>query len=390
MIKNIDQIQQQLQKEEIDAWLVYQFIDMNPVYKRIVADDRNVVSRRTFLIIPKEGEPILFHSKVDGGLDELGFKSVTYISYDEFKQQLSEALKGFKKVAMEYSPMSEIPHIAKVDAGVVDLVRSMGVEVVSSGNLMQTVSSLTDEEVESHLQAAKALDEVRIALFSEIENDLKSGKSLTEYQIQQSLLKKIEQGGYQTIYEPDAVIGKNSAKSHYAPTEAESKTLEKGDLLLIDMWLKLKGDENIYADVTWMLYRGDKAPEKIQEVFAIVSRARDLAVDFLREKVSKGEPVMGWEVDKVARDYIVSKGYGQYFTHRLGHSIGTFIHGELTHLDNYENKDSRLILSNHITSVEPGIYIPDEFGVRCEIDILVKDNNVIVTTDTQTELYLLP
>jgi Xaa-Pro aminopeptidase len=203
------------------------------------------------------------------------------------------------------------------------------------------------------------------------------------------ILNQIEKNGLVTIYEPEVNINENAAKSHYAPTKETSKNLQKGDSLLIDMWLKLPGESSIYADISWNLYRGNKVPPHITHAFQTVKTARDMAVDFMRTRVKSKEGLFGWEVDKIARDYIKSQGYDKQFTHRLGHSIGTFVHGEQTHLDNYENKDERMILANHITSVEPGIYVSGKFGVRTEINVLVTDNDVIVTTDIQNEIYLL-
>lgn len=386
--EDIKKVQNYLKKNKIDAWIVYQFIDLNPIFKKLITD--TVVSRRTMFIIPKSGDPYLLHSSVDGNLDQLGLKTVTYTSYAQFRELCKKTLKKYKTVAMEYSPMSAIPHISKVDAGIVDFLRSIGLKIVSSGDLMQIVAGLNEKEIESHLKATKALDKIKNETFKEITEDLKKNKEVTEYSIQQLLLKKIEEQGYETIFEPDTVINENSAKSHYAPSKNNSKKLNKGDLLMVDVWLKLKGETSIYADITWMLYRGDKVPEKIQKAFDVAITARDKAIEFLRERVKSKKPTAGWEVDKVARDYVEKQGYGRYFTHRLGHSIGTFLHGEMTHLDNYENNDNRLILPNHITSVEPGIYIPGEFGIRVEVDILVKENDVIVTTEKQDAITLLP
>lgn len=377
-----------LKEGDAGAWVLYQFLDMNPIIDK-VAGTHVVATRRAFLVIPQHGEPRLLHSSVDENLEELGIKTVVYTSYEEFKEKLKLLLSPYKKVAMEFSPFSEIPHISKVDAGVVDLVRSYGIEVITSGDLMQLIGQLSDEEVASHIQAAKLLDKVRERVFEYIKEELEKGNELDEYSIQQFILSEIKRRNLETVYEPDAVINENGARTHYTPSKKASKKLEKGDLLLIDLWLKVKQANGIYADITWMVYRGDQAPEKIENAFRVVVTARDRAIDFLREKVQDHQPVEGWEVDKVARDYIEDQGLGQYFTHRLGHSIGTFIHGDMTHLDNYENRDTRKILSNHITSVEPGIYIPGEFGIRCEVNVVVKDGDVIVTTVPQTEIYCI-
>lgn len=385
----LKQVRDYLRQENIDAWFVYQFIDINPIYNKVLGTDKKVCSRRTFIIIPKEGEITLLHSQVDGGFEDLGLREVTYVSYDEFQELAKREFGKFKKVAMEFSPMSAIPHISKVDAGIVDFVRSLGLEVVSSGNLMQIVARLSDEEVASHLRCTKATDKVRRTIIAKMEKDLQAGKEVTEFSLQQDILAEIKKAGMQTLYEPQTTINENSARSHYAPSQDDFKVFRKGDLLLVDMWAKFK-DEDIFADMTWMFYRGKELPKKMQEVFDTVKKARDEAIEFMRKKVKSGEDFAGWEVDKVARDIINEAGYGEYFIHRLGHSIGTFIHGNLAHLDNHENRDERLILPNHITSVEPGVYIRGEFGVRLEVDVLITEDDVKVTTEIQDEIYLLP
>lgn len=386
MKQHLGKIQKHLRENNIDAWVIYQFIDSNPMFKKLVGNSI-VATRRAFLIVDKTGSVKIFHSGVDAGLGQLGFESITYTSYQEFKTKSMEVLKAYKKVAMEFSPFSEIPHISKVDAGIIDYFRSIGLEIVSSGDLMQIAGQLTDTEVASHLAASKKLDQARKLAFKYIEDKLKKGESLGEYDIQQYLMQTFDKLGLETSYQPDAVINENAAISHYAPSKEKSKLLQKGDLLLIDMWAKLKGEHHIYADITWMLFRGKRVPGEIQDAFSTIVKARDMAIDFLRQRVKSGKAIYGWEVDKIARDYIKSKGYGKYFTHRLGHSIGTFVHGELTHLDNFENKDSRQILPNHITSVEPGIYVKGKFGVRTEVDVLVAKDDVVITTDKQDQIY---
>lgn len=386
----LQEVKGYLTKNNINAWVIYQFIDMNPMFNKALGTEKKVVTRRTMLIIDQEGEVKLIHSKVDGGFEDLGLDEITYTSYQQFQKVCKEHLGKYKKVAMEYSPLSAIPHISKVDAGMVDLVRSLGIEVVSSGDLMQIVGQLSDEEVESHLKAARAVDEVRKWTFNQLEKDLSDGKEVNEYTIQQMILNKFKEKKLETVYEPQTTINENSARGHYLPNEDEHNPFRKGDLLLIDMWAKLPGETSIFADMTWMLFRGDEVPEKYQKAFDTVKGARDRAIKFLRKRVKEGSEVKGWEVDKVARDFIAKKGYGKYFRHRLGHSIGTFVHGDLTHLDGFENKDDRKIFPNHISSVEPGIYIPDDFGVRTEVDILVTEDDLKVTTEIQDDIYLLP
>jgi Xaa-Pro dipeptidase len=389
-MKKLDVIQKYLNDNNIDAWVVYQFIDINPIFNKLIETDKKVVTRRTFLIIPQSGDITLLHSNVDGGFEDLGFKEVTYTSYDEFKTVSQNELSKYKKVAMEYSPMAAIPHISKVDAGIIDWVRSCGVEVVSSGDLMQYTSTLTEDEVKSHLEAAEKLDAIRRDTFSYIEDSIKNNMEVTEYSIKHFISTKIEQQGLESVYEPQTVFNENSARTHYSPPEVGSKVLKDGDVILIDMWLKNKDPKAIYADITWMLFKGQNIPQDVQEVFDVTLNARDKAIEFLRSRVKEGKDIRGYEVDQVAREYIKSRGYEKYIANRLGHSIGTFVHGIQTHLDNFENKDERLIVPNHLTSVEPCIIIPGKFGIRTEVDVLVIEKEVIVTTEIQTEIYKLP
>jgi Xaa-Pro aminopeptidase len=380
--------QKYLRKTNNDAWVVYQFINQNPFFDSLIGV-KKIASRRTLLIVPKKGKPKIIHSKVDNDYKDLNIKELIYISYEDFIQVLNQALKGVKSIAMEYSANSKIPHISKADAGIVEVIRSLGIKIVSSGDLLQITSPLTNKQIQSHKKAAKILDNIRKETFTQIEKDIKSGKKVTEYSIQQLILKKIKQEGLETVFEPLVNINENAAKGHYLPTKDNCKQLKKGDILLIDMWAKLKGENNIYSDMTWMIYYGNKPPEKLIKIFNSVKKARDSSVKYIRKKVKKNQKIFGWQVDKVAKDSIRKDGYHKYVRTRLGHSLGTFVHGDLVHFDNFENKDERQVMKGHLGTIEPGIYIPGEFGVRSEINILVKENDVEITTEKQDGIYLI-
>ncbi len=386
--EKIQKAQVYLKQNRIDAWVIYQFIDRNEFFDNFI-EEKIIASRRTFLVIPNNDSPKLIHSGVDGGFSDLRINELTYHSYDEFLTLTKEVLSKFKVIAMEYSPQSKIPHISKVDAGIIDVVKSLGIDVISSGNLLQEVGGLNDQQVDSHLKAAVLLDEIRKDAISEVESNLRKGKEVSEYSIQQAILRITAEKNMETIYEPEININANAARPHYLPTKDNSLPFKKGDLLLIDMWAKLKETGSIYADITWMFYRGYKLPTKIENAFNSALRGRDTAVKLLEKRIKKGEPVYGWEVDKAARDSINADGYGEYFTHRLGHSLGTFVHGNLVHFDNYENIDDRQIMNNHLGTIEPGVYIPGEFGIRSEINLLVKNNSVQVTTSKQESMYFI-
>jgi Xaa-Pro aminopeptidase len=386
-MNQLKKVQKSLKESNIDAWLVYQYIDMNPFFNKLIGTEDIVITRRAFLVIPQEEDPYFIHSKIDSGLKDLGYKSYEYISYNQFRDLCKNLFQDYETVAMDYSPESKIPNISKVDAGIVDFTKTLGLKVISSRDLLKHVNRISNEQIDSHLKASKKLDEIRKRTFRYIENSCKEDKKVTEYDIQEYILKEMEDENMETVYRPQCVINENASRGHYIPGPDNSKVLEKGDLLLIDMWHRFKEKGSIYADITWMLFRGNEIPTDIQEVWKTVIDTRDLAIKYMRGKIEKGKTIQGYEVDRIAREYVSKQGYGENFVNRLGHSIGTFVHGEQANLDNWENKDVREIYYPHITSVEPCIKIPGKFGVRSEVDVLLQEDQVKVTTEIQDTIY---
>lgn len=277
--------------------------------------------------------------------------------------------------------MNAIPYIARVDAGTVELVRSFGVEVVTSANLSQRfVAQLSDAQIESQREAGRRIIAAKDALFAELSDDLRAGVSLNEYDVQQRFLHMMRERGVVVEEPPIVGVNGNASNPHYLPTAERHQPIRRGDLVLFDFWGVLPEPGSIYADYTWMAFAGtrDEIPAQQCEVFDIVRRARDSAITFIRERLREGQPVEGCEVDDVARSVIESAGYGEYFVHRTGHSITTAEHGNGANIDNFETQDARLLLPSTCNSIEPGIYLP-EFGVRSEVDLLVFEHDVEVT-----------
>ena len=304
-------------------------------------------------------------------------------TWHEMHQLVQALLQPGTKVAMEYSPLNAIPYISCVDAGTVELVRSFGVEVVSSANLAQRfIAQLSEEQMASHREAGRRLIAIKNQVFAELGEELRAGNELHEYQVQQRFLNLILKAGL--ILPEDALpivaVNANSGNPHYEPTRVQSSPIRRGDLVLFDFWGALLAPGSIYADYTWVAFAGtrDEIPDHQRKVFELVRSARDSAIAFMRARLAAGERVEGRMVDDVARGVIERAGYGQYFVHRTGHSIGTVPHGNGANIDNFETQDARLLLPFTCKSIEPGFYLP-EFGVRCEVDTLIFERDVEVT-----------
>jgi Xaa-Pro aminopeptidase len=297
------------------------------------------------------------------------------------------------RVAMEYSPMNAIPYISRVDAGTVELVRSTGAGVVSSANISQRfVAQLTDAQVESHREASRRIMAAKDTLFAQLGEDLRAGVPLDEYGVQQRFLALMEQEGLAAPEPPIVAVNEHSGNPHYATAKSASSPIRRGDFILFDFWARLREPRtSIFADYTWVAFAGtrDEIPARQQEVFAVVRNARDAAIAFTRERLAAGERVEGREVDDVTRGVISRAGYGNYFVHRTGHSIGTLDHYNGANIDNFETQDERALLPNTCNSIEPGIYLP-EFGVRSEVNLLIHERDAEVTgTPVQEEIVAL-
>ena len=390
----LEEIKERLKESGIDGWLFYDFHNRDRVAYRILGlDESTFTSRRWFYYVPVEGEPVKIVSGVEQTrLDVLPGEKLVYRKWSELEDSLRKVLKGARKVAMQYSPMNNIPYISIVDAGTVELVRSFGVEVVSSANLVQIFEALIDQgSFETHRFAGIKIQQIKDEAFALIGEILKAGKKITEYEVQQFIVRRFaEEGLTDDGDHPIVGVNEHPADPHFAPTQENSYVIKYGDKILIDLWARLDEPGSIYYDITWCGFAGDDPPEDYERLFRLVCEARDKAVDFIKRKLASQEKLFGYEVDDVARGVIEEAGFGEYFVHRTGHSIGTEVHGNGVNIDNFETKDDREIVPGLCFSIEPGIYIPGQMGVRTEIDVYINTNReVVIVGDIQTELIKL-
>ncbi len=378
---DLQAIQQELQRAEIDGWLFYDFHNRDAIAARVLhMDASRFASRRWYYFIPAHGRPQkLVHRIEPWRCDHLPGDKHIYLSWQEQQQKLESILKSCKTVAMQYSPNNAIPYVSIVDAGTVELIRSFGVAVVSSGDLVGKFEAhLTDADLRSHKEAGEIMHIVKNETFKEIAKRIRAGKNPREFEIQAFMHQLMRENDMFWGDGPIVAVNEHAADPHFEPTKENSFEMKKGDLVLLDLWAKKNRPGSIFYDITWMGYVGDTVPEKLENIFQVAARARDAALDFVRERFVKNIPVHGWEVDDACRQVIIDAGYGKYFTHRTGHNIGEEVHGNGVHIDNLETKDERLVLPGTCFSIEPGIYMPEEkIGFRTEIDVFVTDDGEV-------------
>ncbi len=393
LLKKIEGVKKHLAEEKIDGWLIYDFQGMNPLARDFleISSDAHI-TRRYFYWIPKEGSPIKIVPFIESHiLDHLPGEKKVFLEWEVLHAALKEVLQGKKVVAMEYSSKCALPYVSKVDAGTIDLVRECGVEVVSSASFLQHYSCVWDDfMLKSHELAAKVLEDAVDATWSHIAACLKENISITEYEVSQFILGQIHKAGCIMDGEPICAFNENSANPHYGPSKEGSKVLQKGDLILIDLWCKKKEERSVYADITRIAVAGKKLPEEIAKVFKIVRLAQKTATDFIQEKLDKKQIVKGFEADRACRKVIEDAGFGKYFTHRTGHNIHINAHGPGAHLDSLETLDDRPLIAKTCFSIEPGIYLPGKFGIRLEYDVYIKeDGKLVITGGIQEEAATL-
>ena len=387
--ERVANIQKALQTAKLDGWLFYDFRGSDPLAPRILKLGEHASgSRRWFYYIPATGEPTkIVHSIERAKLDALPGKRLVYRGWAEQHGHLRETLSKEKRIAMQYSPMNDIPYLSRVDAGTIELVRSFGPEIVTSAELVQQFEAiLSPEQKQSHLEGSDKLHRVLMAAFAEIGRNIREEKPITEYDIQQFISQHLYDEGM-TREDGIVAVNANAANPHYFPTKEKASPIKRGDFVLLDIVSKLRRPGAICTDQTWTGFVGDTAPEEYVRIFNIVREARDAATEFVRKNVREGKRIHGAEVDDVSRGVIKRAGYGEQFTHRTGHSIGEECHGNGVNIDNFETRDSRYITAGVLFSIEPGIYLEGKFGVRSEIDVYVGDKDIEVTGQPiQTEI----
>jgi len=382
-------IQTALLERGFDAWLFYDHHHRDPIaYKVLDIPESLMVTRRWFYVIPREGEPVKLVHRIEAGhLDSLPGTKRVYSSWRELWDNLQAMLVKFRTVAMQYSPNNLIPYIGLVDAGTVELVKSFGKEVVSSGDLVARFEAAwSPEQIASHYAARDVIDALIPEAFKEIGRRVRAGK-VTEFEIQQWFAENFKREGIVTEDLPIVAVNANSGNPHYEPKAEGSAQIKEGDFVLLDVWGKKNTPHAVYYDITWTGVIGTPTDRHI-EIFNIVTGGRDAGVKKVQEAYAGKRRIAGWEVDQATREHITNAGYGEYFVHRTGHSIGEHVHGNGANMDNLETKDDREIIPNTCFSVEPGVYLP-EFGVRSEVNVLIHNGAAEVTGKIQRELVLI-
>jgi Xaa-Pro dipeptidase len=391
-MKKIERIQELLRDQEADGWLFYDYHGSNRFTRQLLSiSPHKVLTRRFFYWIPKEGMPQKIVHKIESNsLDQLPGQTHLYLSWKELELALKKVLQGKKTLLMEYSPKNAIPQVSVIDAGLFELVTGVGVKIESSANLLQHFTSILDEkQIASHLEAAAVLEKSVSRAWELIADRVRKKQKLTEYQVQQFLLEEFKARHCLTEEGPICAVNSHSAQPHYMATPKSAQQIKEGDFILIDLWCKKNEEASVYADITRVAVAAAQPTEKQKKIFETVFGAQKKAIDFMRSRVESGKSIQGYEVDDVCRNFIKEQGYGDFFTHRTGHDIDTQVHGSGANFDNLETEDQRQILSGMCFSVEPGIYLANEFGVRLETNILILPDTIKITGGMEEKVLCL-
>jgi Xaa-Pro dipeptidase len=390
---DVKAVQQALRDQGLDGWLLYDFQGANPIAQRMAgigSDGGHLASRRWFYLIPAAGDPRgLVHKIERHNLDRLPGSKTPYAGRLELESGLKQLLSGTQRVAMEYSPKGAIPYVSRVDAGTLELVRSHGVDVVSSGDLVQQFEAHWDADaIRSHKTAADALYRIKDRAFATAAARTRDGGTITEFELQQLMSQWFAEEGLVSDSAPNVSAQENAGNPHYLPTQHHTRAIRPNELLLLDLWGKLESPGAVFADITWVAFTGRQVPEEMSRAFTAIRDARDAAVDLVERGAREQREVRGYEVDRAARAVIEQAGYGAYILHRTGHSLGETVHGNGAHLDDYETHDERRLLPGTGFTIEPGVYF-ENFGVRTEINVVWGPNGPEVTGPRQQEIVAL-
>ena len=390
---NVADVQQAIRENDGDGWLFFDIHHRDTIAYRILdLDIKAFTTRRWYYFIPAEGTPTKLVHRVEGGrLSTLPGNTVVYVGWRELHEKLKGVLDGSKRIFMQYSPLNNIPMISCVDAGTVELIRSLGNDVLSSAELVQRFEAGVNEAgVASHRAAGVKIQRIKDDAFQLIIRSIKSGRRITEYDVQRFLLEEFDRENLTCDGSPPMVgVNEHAADPHFEVSPTESTVIKENDRVLIDLWARENVPDGIYYDITWCGFMGRKPDEEYQRLFDIVVQARNLTKQFIADRIASRQPVYGWEADEVCRNYIAEGGYGDFFVHRTGHSIHKDVHGNGANLDNLETKDERRLVWGSCFSIEPGIY-KDGSGVRSEIDVLIDSQGTVsVFGPEQDKLILL-
>ena len=386
---DIEAVQRALRDDGCDGWLLYDFHGSNPIARRVAGlqSSEKLTTRRWYYLIPAEGEPRgLVHAIERDRLDHLPGSKSCYARHEELDANLRILLNGCAAVAMEYSPSCAIPYVSRVDAGTIDAIRSFGIAVRSSGDLVQRFEACWGEEaLASHESAARALYAIKDRAFELMGNRLRLGQSISEIEVQEAMASWFNDEGLISDSLPVVAAQENAGDPHYLPNRERHRGIAPEEIVLLDLWGKLKTPGAVYADITWVGYTGTTVPTRYSDAFGVIQKGRDAAIALVQSAIQDGRPLCGWEVDREARNHIEAAGFGDRFIHRTGHSLGEEVHGNGVHLDDFETHDERRLLPGTAVTIEPGVYFKD-FGLRTEINLYIGLDAATVTGPLQSEI----
>jgi Xaa-Pro dipeptidase len=388
----VAEVQRALADDRLDGWLLYDFQGSNPIAARLsgLTAGKKMTTRRWYYLIPARGEPRgLVHAIERHNLDGLPGDKQPYSGRDRLDDGLRGLLKGMKRVAMEYSPGNNIPYISRVDAGTIESVRDLGIEVVSSGDLVQRFEALwSAEALASHRTASDALYRIKDQAFAMVRERLAAGVPTTEFDVQRAMIDWMDAEGVTSSDTPNVSAQENAGNPHYHPSQEVHRAIRPGEILLLDLWGKLGHTGAVFADITWVAFTGVTVPEEYARAFAAARDGRDAAIELVQSSARSGRELRGFEVDRACRTVVERAGYGAEFIHRTGHSLGETVHGNGVHLDDYETHDDRRLIPGTGFTIEPGVYT-NRFGVRTEINMFMDERDAYVTGPCQKEIVPL-
>jgi Xaa-Pro dipeptidase len=386
----LEAIQTSLREFELDGWLLYDFRGGNVPARRVLdLEDKPIGSRRLFYMVPARGEPTkIVHRIEPAALDHLPGRRLVYLTWQELESAIGTVVSGLGRVAMEYAPRVSNPYVSRVDGGTIEAVRGFGVDLRSSGDLVQLFEATWDEtQWQMHLEAEKCTTSAFEVAWDLIARSVRQGRTIGELEVQRAILDHFDRHGMTTYSPPIVAVGPHSGDPHYEPQPGRDATISEGDFVLIDLWCKRDRPRSVYSDLTRVGYVGTNVPDAHAAMFRIVAEARDAAIACVRQAFNAGRPLQGWEVDAAARQVIAAAGYGDRFIHRTGHNIGQEVHGNGANMDSLETHEERRVLRRTCFSVEPGIYLPD-FGIRSEVNVFIDgEGGVHVTGGLQREVF---
>jgi Xaa-Pro aminopeptidase len=389
---DVASVQHALRAANLDGWLLYDFHGSNPIAAHIAGlmDGAHMTTRRWYYLIPAQGEPRgLVHAIEPHNLDRLPGEKLVYAGRRQLDEGLTRLLAGMHRVAMEYSPLCAIPYLSRVDAGTAEAVRAKGVEILSSGDLVQQFeASWTRAQLASHRTASASLYRIKDRAFEAARTALRAGRALSEYDLQQQMVQWFGEEGLISDSAPVVAVGGHAGDPHYLPTAQSARPIVADQILLLDLWGKTREAGAVFADITWVGVTSSRVPDDAARAFGAVAAARDAAVQLVEDAATSGRELCGWEVDRSARQVLEQRGYADRILHRTGHSLGELVHGNGVHMDDYETHDDRRLLPGTGFTVEPGLYF-DTFGVRTEINVFRAEREALVTGPRQAEIVTL-